>query len=301
MKNLRVNYLGKEFKNPIITASGTFQPEAFAEYMELSDLGGVTLKGVAHEPWAGNATPRIAEVNGGMLNAVGLQNPGIEEFISHDLAYMKDHDTKVIVNIAGKQIEDYCKVARRLRGEELDFIELNISCPNVKEGGVAFGTGAKAAYEITKAVKEASQQPLIVKLSPNVSNIAEIAKAVEEAGADGISLINTLIGMRIDLKKRKPILANKIGGLSGSAIKPVAIRMIYQVYEAVNIPIIGMGGVMTGEDAIEMMMAGASLVAVGTANLIDPLASVRIINEIKEFMKENDIEDIESLIGSAHR
>lgn len=300
MKKLAIDFLGTSFKNPIITASGTYQTSAFTPFMDIGKLGGVTLKGVAKEPWKGNATPRIAEVPRGMLNAVGLQNPGVQALIKGELTELESKDTRVIVNIAGKQTKDYCEVAKELRGQPLDFIELNISCPNVKEGGVAFGTNSNAAYAITKAVKEVSEQPLIVKLSPNVANIKEIASAVEEAGADAVSLINTLIGMSIDVRTGKPVLANKRGGLSGPAIKPVALRMIYDVYEAVNIPIIGMGGVMTGEDALEFIMAGASLVAIGTANLLDPLASLRILNEMESLMETHKIKDIESIVGIAH-
>ncbi|WP_105616667.1 dihydroorotate dehydrogenase [Vallitalea okinawensis] len=300
MLNTKVNFLDIDFKNPIITASGTYNTQAYKEFMDLNKLGGVTLKGVAKEPWLGNNTPRIAEVYGGMLNAVGLQNPGIDYLIQDELEILKAYDTKVIVNIAGKTIEDYCEVVERLQTERVDLLELNISCPNVKEGGVAFGTDPKSAFEITKEVKKYCKQPLVVKLSPNVSNIKEIASAVEDAGADALSLINTLIGMKIDIHRKKPVLANKIGGFSGPAIKPVAIRMVYQVYDEVSIPIIGMGGVMTGEDAIEFMMAGASLVAVGTANLLNPSASVNIIEQIQAFMQKEGVKDIKELIGAAH-
>lgn len=300
MSNLQVNFLGKTFKNPIITASGTYQTKAFEPYMNIDELGGVTLKGVASTPWMGNATPRIAEVHGGMINAVGLQNPGVKAFIKEELEPLKKHPLPVIVNVAGKTVEEYCQVVSELEGQALDFIELNISCPNVKAGGVAFGTDATRAYDITKAVKACCHKPLVVKLSPNVTDISQIGKAVEEGGADAISMINTLIGMKIDIRKRRPVLANGKGGLSGAGIKPVAVRMIHEVYQSVSIPIIGMGGVMTGEDAIEMMMAGARLVAVGTANLIDPCASIRIIKEIQSFMNQEGISHIEELVGIVH-
>lgn len=296
---LKVDFLGKSFKNPIITASGTFNPEAFAPYFNIEELGGVTLKGVAKTPWMGNPTPRIAEVSAGMLNAVGLQNAGLKRFLEEELKPLENLDCPAIVNIAGKTIEEYCQVVQGLKGQPADFVELNISCPNVKEGGVAVGTDPKSAYEVTRQVKANCEQPLIVKLSPNVTDITSIAAAVEEAGADAISMINTLIGMKIDLKRRKPLLANKKGGFSGPAIKPVAVRMIHDVYNTVKIPIIGMGGVMTGEDAIEMMMVGARLVAVGTANLLDPLASLRIIGEIKEWMEQEGVSNIEEIIGVA--
>lgn len=296
--NLKVNIAGVEFKNPVMTASGTFgSGKEFEKYIDINRLGAVVVKGVANKEWLGNPAPRIGEVYGGMLNAVGLQNPGVEAFIKDDIPFLKRFDTKIIVNIVGRTISDYCEVAKRLQNEKVDMLELNISCPNVKEGGVAFGINPKMAEEITYEVKKHAKQPLIVKLSPNVTDITEIARAVESGGADGVSLINTLIGMKIDINKRKPVIANKIGGLSGPAIKPIAVRMVYQVAKAIKLPIIGLGGIMTGEDAIEFMMAGATAIAVGTANLLNPMATMNILDSIEDFMKLKKINDIKELIG----
>lgn len=296
--NMKVNIAGVELKNPVMTASGTFgSGREFEQYIDLNRLGAIVVKGVANKEWIGNPTPRIAETYGGMLNAVGLQNPGVEVFIKEDIPFLRRFDTKIVVNVVGRTIADYCEVAERLRGEDVDLLELNISCPNVKEGGVAFGTSPEMAANITREVKKYAKQPLIVKLSPNVTNIAEIARAVEAAGADALSLINTLVGMRVDIHKRVPVIANKVAGLSGPAIKPVAIRMVYQVNKAVKIPIIGLGGIMTGEDAIEFMMVGATAVAVGTANLLNPTATMTILDEIETFMKLKKMSDIREIVG----
>lgn len=296
--NLGVNIAGVELKNPVMTASGTFgSGKEFEKYIDINRLGAVVVKGVANKEWLGNPSPRIAETYGGMLNAVGLQNPGVETFIKEDIPFLRKFDTKIVVNVVGRTISDYCEVAERLQNEDVDLLELNISCPNVKEGGVAFGINPQMAEEITKEVKKYAKQPLIVKLSPNVTDIAEIARAVEAGGADALSLINTLIGMRIDINRRQPIIANKIAGLSGPAIKPVAVRMVYQVAKAVKLPIIGLGGIMTGEDAIEFMMVGATAVAVGTANLLDPRATMNVLDGIQNFMKAKKIRDIKEIIG----
>lgn len=296
--NLKVNLAGVEFNNPVMTASGTFNSgKDFTEYMDLNRLGGVMCKGVANKPWAGNPAPRIAETYGGMLNAVGLQNPGVDAFIKNDIPFLRQYDTKMVVNIVGKTIDEYCEVADKLKDQDIDMLELNISCPNVKEGGVAFGVDPKMAALITKEVKAVAKQPLLVKLSPNVTDIVAIASAVEEAGADGLSMINTLIGMRIDVHKRRPVLANKMGGLSGPAIKPVAVRMVYQAAKVVNIPIVGIGGIMTGEDAIEFIMAGASAVSVGTANLTNPRASMDVLEGIEQYMTQYGIKDINDIKG----
>ena len=284
--DLRVNIAGIEWKNPITTASGTFDREASGAFYDLSALGALTAKGVAHVPWNGNATPRIAETYGGMLNSVGLQNPGIDVFLEQELPKLKAYGVPVIVNIAGHTIEEYCTVAERLEDSDADLLELNISCPNVKEGGIGFGTDPAMASAVTAAVRKATTKPLIVKLTPNVTDITAIAKAAAEAGADALSLINTLLGMRIDVRRKTPILANTMGGFSGPAIKPVAVRMVYQVRRAVDLPIIGLGGIMTGEDAAEFLMAGADAVAVGTAALADPIAPVRVLEELKTYMKE---------------
>lgn len=296
--NLGVNIAGVELKNPVMTASGTFgSGKEFEKYIDLNRLGAVVVKGVANKEWLGNPAPRIAETYGGMLNAVGLQNPGVETFIREDIPFLRKFDTKIVVNVVGRSISDYCEVAERLQDEDVDLLELNISCPNVKEGGVAFGINAKMAEEITREVKKYAKQPLIVKLSPNVTDITEIARAVTASGADALSLINTLIGMKIDIHRRQPVIANKIAGLSGPAIKPVAIRMVYQVAKAVEIPIIGLGGIMTGEDAIEFMMAGASAIAVGTANLLDPRATMKVLDGMESFLKSKKISDIKEIIG----
>ena len=296
--NLAVNFAGVEMKNPVVTASGTFNPQAHSKFYDLSKLGGVTLKGVADVPWPGNPTPRIAETYGGMLNSVGLHNPGVEVLKAEDLPFMKQFDTKVIVNTAGHSIEEYCRVSEALQDAEgVDLVELNISCPNVREGGVNFGTNPQMVEEVVAAVKKCTKQPLIVKLSPNVTNIVDIAKAAEAGGADALSLINTLFGMRIDIYRRRPVLAQKMGGFSGPAIKPVAVRMVYQVHKAVNLPLLGMGGIMTGEDAIEFIMAGATIVATGTANLVDPTAPVRIVGEMEAVLEKMGVKDINEIRG----
>jgi len=296
--NTKINIAGVEFKNPVTTASGTFgSGEEYSELVDLNRLGAVTTKGVANIPWVGNQTPRIAETCGGMLNAIGLQNPGVDVFIRRDIPFLRQFDTKIIVNVCGKTTKDYVDTVSRLSDEDVDLLEINISCPNVKEGGIAFGQSAKAVEAITKAVKENSKHPIIMKLSPNVTDITEMAKAAQAGGADALSLINTITGMKIDIHKRAFAIANKTGGLSGSAIKPIAVRMVYQTAQAVEIPIIGMGGVYTAEDAIELMMAGATAVAVGTANFTNPYATVEIIYGIEAYMNQYGMEDITELIG----
>ena len=295
---LEVNVAGVTFKNPITTASGTFGSGAeYEEFVDLAALGAVTTKGVANVPWEGNPTPRIAETYGGMLNAVGLQNPGIELFCQRDIPHLKEKNVSIIVNVCGRTVEDYVEVVERLSDEPVDLLEINVSCPNVKAGGIAFGQNPDALYEITKAIKAKAKQPIVMKLSPNVTDITEMAKAAEAGGSDALSLINTITGMKIDIHRRKFILANQTGGLSGPAIKPVAVRMIYQVHKACSLPIIGMGGVMTGEDAIELMMAGATMVAVGTANFHNPRATMEVLQGIKEYMERYQIEDINEIIG----
>lgn len=296
--NMKVNIAGVEWNNPVTVASGTFGSGAeFAEFVDLNRLGAVTTKGVANIPWAGNPTPRVAETYGGMMNAVGLQNPGIELFCERDIPFLKQYDTKIIVNVCGKSTEDYCEVVERLADEDVDMLEINISCPNVKEGGIAFGQNAKAAEEITKAVKKYAKQPVIMKLSPNVTDIAEMAKAVEAGGADAISLINTLTGMKIDINRRKFVLANKTGGVSGPAIHPIAVRMVYQAFHAVKVPIIGMGGIASAEDAIEMILAGASAVSVGTANFHNPSVTMEILDGIQDYMKQYGFTSVNEMVG----
>ncbi len=296
--NMKVNIAGVEWNNPVTVASGTFGSGAeFAEFVDLNRLGAVTTKGVANVPWAGNPTPRVAETYGGMMNAVGLQNPGIELFCERDIPFLKQYDTKIIVNVCGKSTEDYCEVVERLADEDVDMLEINISCPNVKEGGIAFGQNAKAAEEITKAVKKYAKQPVIMKLSPNVTDIAEMAKAVEAGGADAISLINTLTGMKIDINRRKFVLANKTGGVSGPAIHPIAVRMVYQAFHAVKVPIIGMGGIASAEDAIEMILAGASAVSVGTVNFHNPSVTMEIVDGIQEYMKRYGFTSVNEMVG----
>ncbi len=296
--NMKVNLCGVDFKNPVTVASGTFgSGSEFSEYTDLNKLGAVTTKGVANVPWAGNPTPRVCETYGGMLNAVGLQNPGIDVFIERDIPFLKQFDTKIIVNVCGRSIDDYVDVVNRLSDTDVDMLEINVSCPNVKEGGIAFGQNPDALLEITKAVKKVANKPIIMKLSPNVTDITEMAKAAEAGGADCLSLINTLTGMKIDINRRTFALANKTGGLSGPAIKPVAVRMVYQVRNAVSIPIIGMGGILTAEDAIEFMMAGATMVSVGTANFHDPGVTGRIVDGMEEFCKSHGIDDINEIIG----
>ena len=296
--NMKVNIAGVEWNNPVTVASGTFGSGAeFAEFVDLNRLGAVTTKGVANIPWAGNPTPRVAETYGGMMNAVGLQNPGIELFCERDIPFLKQYDTKIIVNVCGKSTEDYCEVVERLADEDVDMLEINISCPNVKEGGIAFGQNAKAAEEITKAVKKYAKQPVIMKLSPNVTNIAEMAKAVEAGGADAISLINTLTGMKIDINRRKFVLANKTGGVSGPAIHPIAVRMVYQAFHAVKVPIIGMGGIASAEGAIEMILAGASAISVGTANFHNPSVTMEIVDGIQDYMKQYGFTSVNEMVG----
>ncbi len=293
-----VNIAGVELKNPITVASGTFgSGMEYDEFVDLNKLGAVTTKGVANVPWAGNPTPRIAETYGGMMNAIGLQNPGIDTFIARDLPFLKQKDTRIIVNVCGKSESDYVEVVERLADEKVDLLEINVSCPNVKEGGIAFGQNPQALYDITKAVKAKAKQPIIMKLSPNVTDITEMARAAEAAGSDALSLINTLTGMKIDVNRRTFAVANKTAGVSGPAIKPIAVRMVYQVANAVKLPIIGMGGCMCAEDALEFIMAGASAVAVGTANFHNPYATLEIIRGIEEYMKMNHVEDINDLIG----
>ena len=296
--NMSVTIAGVEWKNPVTVASGTFGSGAeFEEFVDLNRLGAVTTKGVANIPWQGNPTPRVAETYGGMMNAVGLQNPGIDLFCERDIPFLRKYDTKIIVNVCGKSTEDYCEVVERLGNEDIDMMEINISCPNVKEGGIAFGQNPKAAEEITKAVKKYAKQPVIMKLSPNVTDITEMAKAVEAGGADAVSLINTLTGMKIDVHRRQFVLANKTGGVSGPAIHPIAVRMVYQVANAVNLPIIGMGGIASAEDAIEMILAGASAVSVGTANFYNPAVTMEIVDGIENYMKTYGFQTVQEMVG----
>lgn len=296
--NTKVTIAGVELKNPVMTASGTFgSGMEYGEFVDLNRLGAVVTKGVANVPWPGNPTPRVAETYGGMLNAIGLQNPGIEVFAQRDIPFLKQYDTKIIVNVCGKTVEDYLEVVERLGDEPVDMLEINVSCPNVKEGAIAFGQKADCLYDITSRIKKKAKQPVIMKLSPNVTDIAEMARAAEAAGSDAISLINTITGMKIDIHRRKFALANKTGGLSGPAIKPVAVRMVYQCAQAVQIPIIGMGGIATAEDAIEFLMAGATAVSVGAMNFVNPYATVEIIEGIEEYMRQYQVEDIRELIG----
>ena len=299
MTKTSVVLAGVELKNPVMTASGTFGSGIeYSEFVDLNRLGAVVTKGVANVPWPGNPTPRVAETPGGMLNAIGLQNPGIDVFCRRDLPFLKKYDTKVIVNVCGKTTEDYCQVVERLGSEPVDLLEINVSCPNVKEGGIAFGQDPKALEAITKEVKKYAKQPVIMKLSPNVTDITEMARAAEAGGADVLSLINTLTGMKIDIKRRTFALANRTGGMSGPAVRPVAVRMVYQVAQAVKLPIIGMGGIATAEDALEFIMAGATAVSVGTANFYNPYASVEITEGIEAFMEEEKVSDIQELIGA---
>lgn len=297
--NTKVTIAGVEFKNPVMTASGTFgSGMEYSDFVDLNKLGAVVTKGVANVPWPGNPTPRVAETYGGMLNAIGLQNPGVDVFIERDLAFLKNYDTKVIVNVCGKSVEDYIEVVEKLGDQDnVAMLEINVSCPNVKEGAIAFGQKADALMHITSEIKKKAKQPVIMKLSPNVTDITEMAKAAEAAGADAISLINTITGMKIDINRRKFALANKTGGLSGPAIKPVAVRMVYQAANAVKIPIIGMGGIASAEDALEFIMAGATAVSVGAMNFVNPYTTVETIEGIEDFMKKNQVEDINSLIG----
>lgn len=298
--NTTVNIAGVTFKNPVMTASGTFgSGMEYSEFVDLNRLGAVVTKGVANVPWPGNPTPRVAEVYGGMLNAIGLQNPGVEVMIERDLPFLKDYDTKVIVNVCGKSTQDYVDVVEKLSDQSgVHMLEINVSCPNVKEGGIAFGQDPKALFEITKEIKKHAKQPIIMKLSPNVTSIAEMAKAAEAAGSDAISLINTITGMKIDIYRKTFAIANKTGGLSGPAIKPVAVRMVYEASHAVNIPVIGMGGIANAEDAIEFMLAGAKGVAVGAMNFHDPYATLNVIEGIERYMTEQGIDDINDIIGA---
>ena len=294
-----VTLAGVELKNPVMTASGTFGSGAeYSEFIDLNKLGAVVTKGVANVPWPGNPTPRVAETASGMLNAIGLQNPGIDVFCERDIPFLKKYDTKIIVNVCGKSTEDYCEVVERLGNEPVDLLEINVSCPNVKEGGIAFGQDPKALEAITKEVKKYAKQPIIMKLSPNVTDITEMAKAAEAGGADILSLINTLTGMKIDIYKKTFALANKTGGMSGPAVKPVAVRMVYQVAQAVKLPIIGMGGISTAEDALEFILAGASAVSVGTANFFNPYAAEEVVRGIEDYMKSQKTEGICQLIGA---
>ena len=294
--DMRVNIAGIEWKNPVTVASGTFGSGAeYGEFVDLNQLGAVTTKGVANVPWSGNPTPRVAETYGGMMNAVGLQNPGIDLFCERDIPFLKQYDTKIIVNVCGKSEEDYCEVVERLSEEPVDMLEINISCPNVKEGGIAFGQDPKAAEAITKAVKRYAKQPVIMKLSPNVTSIPDMAKAVEAGGADAVSLINTLTGMKIDIDRRVFVLANKTGGVSGPAIHPVAVRMVYEAAHAVKVPIIGMGGIACAKDAIEMLLAGASAVSVGTANFHNPAVTAEIIDGIRAYMEKYGFETVSDI------
>lgn len=297
--NTEITIAGVTFQNPVMTASGTFgSGMEYGEFVDLNRLGAVVTKGVANVPWEGNKTPRVAEVYGGMLNAIGLQNPGIDVFLERDIPFLKKFDTKIIVNVCGKTVEDYLEVVERLGEAPVDMLEINVSCPNVKEGAIAFGQKADCLYDITKQIKRVAKQPVIMKLSPNVTDIGEMARAAEAAGADGISLINTLTGMKIDIHKRRFVLANKTGGMSGPAIKPVAVRMVYQAAHAVKIPMIGMGGIATAEDAIEFLLAGASAVAVGAMNFVNPYATIEIIEGIEAYMKQYGIKDLSELIGA---
>jgi dihydroorotate dehydrogenase (NAD+) catalytic subunit len=293
--DLSVTIAGVVLNNPITTASGTFSAQDSGAFYDLNELGAMITKGVASSPWEGNPTPRIAETYGGMLNAVGLQNPGIDYFIAKELPYLRQFDTKIIVNVAGRSIEEYCEVAEKLNETEVDMLEINISCPNVKKGGIGFGTQGEMAAKVTQEVRKVTQKPIIIKLTPNVTDITEIAKAVEAEGADAVSLINTLLGMKIDVHKRKPVLANKMGGFSGPAIKPVAVRMVYQVRKAVRIPIIGLGGIMTGEDVVEFIMAGADAVSVGTAAFANPTAPVEIKKELLAYMEKYNFKTLREI------
>ena len=296
--NMTTDIAGVKLKNPVMVASGTFgSGMEYSEFVDLSKLGAVVTKGVASVPWEGNKTPRVTEVYGGMLNAIGLQNPGIDTFIKRDIPFLKNYDTKIVVNVCGRTTKDYIEVVERLSDEAVDLLEINISCPNVKEGGIAFGQNAKAVYDITKEIKRYAKQPIIMKLSPNVTDITEMAMAAQDGGADALSLINTITGMKIDINKRCFSLANKTGGMSGPAIKPIAVRMVWQVAQAVSIPIIGMGGISCSDDAIEFLLAGASAVSVGTANFINPHITMEIIAGIEKYLCDNSFTDVKDIIG----
>ena len=299
--NMKVDLCGVTLNNPVMTASGTFGSGAeYSEFVDLNKLGAVVTKGVANVSWQGNPTPRVAEVYGGMLNAVGLQNPGIDLFIERDIPFLKKYDTKIVVNVCGHSTEEYIEVVERLRDQPVDLLEINISCPNVKEGGIAFGQDPKAVEAITKEMKKHAAQPVIMKLSPNVTDITEMARAAEAGGADGLSLINTITGMKIDIHHRSFVLANRTGGMSGPAIHPVAVRMVYQTAQAVKLPIIGMGGIMNAEDAIEMILAGATAVSVGTANFTNPRVTEEIVEGIRAYMERYQVSDIKELVGAVH-
>lgn len=299
--NTKVTIAGVEFKNPVMTASGTFgSGMEYGEFVDLNRLGGVVTKGVANVPWPGNPTPRVAETYGGMLNAIGLQNPGIDVFMERDIPFLKQYDTKIIVNICGKSVEDYLEVVEKLSDAPVDMLEINVSCPNVKEGAIAFGQKAECLFDITSQIKKKAKQPIIMKLSPNVTDITEMAKAAEAAGSDAISLINTITGMKIDIHRRRFALANKTGGMSGPAIKPIAVRMVYQASHAVKIPVIGMGGIATGEDAIEFLLAGASAVSVGAMNFVNPYTTEEVIRGIEEYMETYHVENVTNLIGAVN-
>lgn len=296
--NTSVSIAGITFKNPVMTASGTFgSGMEYSEFVDLNKLGAVVTKGVSLTPWSGNPTPRVAETYGGMLNAIGLQNPGIDTFIERDLAFLSKYDTRIIVNVCGKTTGEYVEVVERLADTNADMLEINVSCPNVKEGAIAFGQDPKALADITRQIKKKAKQPVIMKLSPNVTDIALMAKVCEDAGADAVSMINTITGMKIDVNRRRFVLANKTGGLSGPAIKPVAVRMVYQAASAVKIPVIGMGGIASAEDALEFIMAGATAVAVGAANFTDPYTTEKVIEGIGQYMADNKVSDITELIG----
>lgn len=299
--NTSVTIAGVTFKNPVMTASGTFgSGMEYGDFVDLNRLGAVVTKGVANVPWTGNPTPRVAEVYGGMLNAIGLQNPGIDVFLKRDIPFLQHYDTKIIVNVCGKTVEDYLEVVEKLNDSAADMLEINVSCPNVKEGAIAFGQKADCLFDITSKIKNEARKPIIMKLSPNVTDITEMAKAAEAAGADAISLINTITGMKIDIHKRTFALANRTGGMSGPAIKPVAVRMVYQASHAVKIPVIGMGGIATAEDAIEFLLAGATAVSVGAVNFMNPYATVEIIEGIEQYMTKYGVEDIHELIGAVN-
>lgn len=299
--NTSVTIAGVTFKNPVMTASGTFgSGMEYGDFVDLNRLGAVVTKGVANVPWPGNPTPRVTEVYGGMLNAIGLQNPGIDVFLKRDIPFLQQYDTKIIVNVCGKTVEDYLEVVEKLNDSAADMLEINVSCPNVKEGAIAFGQKADCLFDITSKIKNVARKPIIMKLSPNVTDITEMAKAAEVAGADAISLINTITGMKIDIHKRTFALANRTGGMSGPAIKPVAVRMVYQASHAVKIPVIGMGGIATAEDAIEFLLAGATAVSVGAVNFMNPYATVEIIEGIEQYMTKYGVEDIQELIGAVN-
>jgi dihydroorotate dehydrogenase (NAD+) catalytic subunit len=300
MIDTSVTFCGLHFSNPIVTASGTFDAREYSDFIDLNELGGITTKAVSKEPYMGNDPPRLAEVYAGLLNSIGLANPGVDSFLERDVPFLAELEAKIIVNVVGKTIEDYLEVVEKLREAPIDIIELNVSCPNVKEGGITFGSDPGLVENITRQAKQKAKQPLIVKLTPNVPDISKIAQAAESGGADGISLINTLIGMAIDIKTRRPKLANVTGGFSGPAIKPVAVRMVYEAANAVKIPVLGMGGITTAEDAVEFLMAGATCVGIGTANFINPRASVEILEGLRDFMKSRKILNVYDIIGAAN-